>query len=304
MIANNLFLHNNLVDKNGVLIVFDSCRYDSAVLAKTPNLDGLGPLMKAWSLATYTPAAHTAMFLGHLPSVTSPLIPYYNETVRQPWRITTGPARNANKGCGILFNGDNVIEGYRLLDFHVQGVGGVSQFSSGSFLVERYPWSDFKYFGPDMDEEPLVPRKRKTFPLNNIPEIIATLKGKEKWFLFINMPETHYPYDCGGGIPYEVRSVFPILKKALNLRSHQLSPVERSILTDQGARMHQMQMNALEEVDDKIGFLFSELKKISEREVYTFVCGDHGENFGEQNLWGHMHPTEECTSVPLWMGIL
>lgn len=299
-----LRLRRNLKNMNGLLIVFDSLRYDSAVIAETPNLDRLGPLRKAWTLSSYTPASHTAMFLGHLPSVTQTKVPYYNETIKQPWRITTGPARDAGKNCGMLFEGNNVIEGYRSLDYYCLGIGGVSQFSSGSFLRTAFPWSKFVYYGPDMDEEPLAVRDGKTFPLNHIEEIASFLEEENNWFLFINNPESHYPYDWGWGIPKEVEEVFPVLKKGLNLRSHKLKPKQKRALAKRSFALHQMQIKGLEQMDHKLGKLFSLLQSQSLEPIYVFACADHGENFGEEGLYGHMHATKECLSVPLWVGIL
>ncbi|HUW21760.1 MAG TPA: sulfatase-like hydrolase/transferase [Candidatus Bathyarchaeia archaeon] len=246
--------------------------------------------------------------MGHLPSIASALEPYYNEVARQPFRITTGPARDAGKGCGILFDGNNVIEGFRQLGFHVLGVGGVSQFSTGSFLRTAFPWSKFFYFGPDMDEEPLTERKPETFPLNHVEEIVSHL-GKYvgrhgQWFLFINCPEPHYPYDWGEGIPEEVHAVFSTLSQGLNLRSQKLSATTKLVLAAQAKNLHQMQINGLEALDPKFGQLFDGLRSITSREIFVFVTGDHGENFGEDDLYGHMHPTKECMSVPLWMGVL
>lgn len=304
MTKQDLIQVEDLRNFNGILVTFDSLRYDSAALARTPNLNDLGQLMKATTLCPYTPGAHTNFFLGHLPSITHPQMPFYNETIRQPWRITTGPGRDSNKGCGILFEGNNVVEGYRRLGFHVQGIGGVSQFSSGSFLRTAFLWSDFKYYGPDMDEEPLAFRELESFPLNHADEIADLLKGKDKWFLFINCPESHYPYDWGEGISEDIRTVFPTLKKALNLRSHKLLPTEKALLATQASNLHQMQITGLESMDHKLGKLFDELKQTSKRPIYAFCCADHGENFGESDLYGHMHPSEECLKVPLWMGIL
>jgi hypothetical protein len=289
---------------NGILMVFDSLRYDSAVLAETPTLDKLGPIHKATTQAPYTPAAHTSMFLGHLPTIHSPQLPYYNETVRQPWRITTGPARDAGKGCGMLFQGSNVIEGYQIRGYYRLGIGGVSQFSTGSFLRTAFPWSDFIYYGPDMDEEPLQERDWETFPLNHTNEVASQLNGHPDWFLFINCPETHYPYDWGSGIPAKVEENFPLLKYGLNLRSHNLRPHDIDQLKTTASLMHQMQIQAMTQLDKKLNSLFGKLRQISSKPIYVFACADHGENFGEGGLFGHMHATKECLSVPLWMGIL
>lgn len=302
----------NLAEACGLLITLDSCRWDTAVMAGTPNLDKwLGPAQKAVTLSTYTPTAHAAMWLGHLPTVRQqPWLPYYTEFVRQPWRITTGPSRDADKDCGILFQGNNVIEGYRRAGFFVQGIGGISQFSTGSYLRTAFPWSEFIYYGPDMDEEPRTPRRRKTFPLNNIRQIVEMLKTQEKWFLFINCPEPHYPYDWGDGIAEDIRRDVLALVK-FNLRSLTLSSEEADTLAavNAGQRLHAMQIAGMKEMDRKIGDLFSFLKANCHWPIYAVVCADHGENFGEigpegKPLYGHMHQTFECFEVPLWMGII
>jgi membrane-anchored protein YejM (alkaline phosphatase superfamily) len=304
----------NLKGKNHLIMTFDSCRFDSAKLATMPNLSQVATLMEAQTLSHYTPAAHTAFFLGHLPT-TPNSIPFFDETKMQPFRITTGPGRDLGKNCGLLLEGNNIIEGFRKKGFFVLGVGGVSQFSSGSFLREAFQWSKFTYLGPDMDEEPLKTREPNHFPLNNIDQIVTQLQNQGKWTLFINCPETHYPYDWGEGIPSEVEAIFPILKKGLNLRCHNLLPEEKSILLEQADSMHQMQVDALEAMDPKIGGLLNDLQSISranDREVFVSVCGDHGENFGEgldsnqKNglFWGHMHPNTQCMNVPLWMAVI
>ena len=287
-------------------LTFDSLRYDTAVAAGPKSLNALGQLRIAYTQATYTPAAHTAMWLGHLPSTRGfPHQPYLNEPTRQVWRLITGPTRDAGKGCGILYEGTNVIEGYRRMDFHVQGIGGVSQFSTGSFLRSAFPWTDFKYYGPDMDEEPLAPRGKEVFPLNHIDEIVAMIHNKPKWFLFINCPEAHYPYDWGDGIDDEItQKAFPFLRRALNLRSLTAPKEILNSLSAFATRLQNMQLAGFKAIDDRLNLLFAALKDVSQHPVMVIAMGDHGECFGEHDLYGHMHPVEECLSVPLWMGLL
>ena len=139
---------------------------------------------------------------------------------------------------------------------------------------------------------------------------MSVLAVKDKWFLFINCPETHYPYDWGEGIEEEIQlRAFPALKQALNLRSLVAPPKVGEELEPYSLKLHEMQKRGVEVMDQKIGGLFLKLKEISSRQVYIVVCGDHGENFGEIGttgvpLYGHMHPSEECLTVPLCMGIL
>lgn len=292
----------------GVLITLDSLRLDSALAAWTPNLDNwCGPLVSARTAAAYTPAAHTAFFLGHLPFAPKES-GFYRD---QLWRIATGPVRDGGKGAGMLFQGNNVIEGYRQRGFHTVGVGGVSQFSEGSYLRTSFPWSRFFYFGANLNDEPLAEREHRTFPLNHQDEILSELQQAErgKWFLFLNSPETHYPYDWGMGIPDEVQRAFPTLYKCLNKRSYRASNADLSAVEAVAPILKQMQIHAMEELDRKLGELFFRLKEMAgERSVYVVVCADHGENFGEecedQPVWGHFHASPECLRVPLWMGVL
>ena len=306
MIDKNL----NLEKCNGVFIVLDSCRFDSAQIAKTPNLDNtLGILHQAYAPADYTQASHQKMFAGHLPCVPDVREPYYNEATKQLWRIVTGPLRDKDKSFGMLFKGHNVITGYRNLQFYVLGVGGVSQFSQASFLREVYPWSDFFYYGPDMDSEPWHPRTPETFPLNHSSEIVDTLRKLDDWFLFINCQATHYPFDIGDGIdPNVLENCFPTLKKVFNIRSCVASKEAFDTLRLFDKQLHQMQIAAVEYLDRKIGELFSGLADISKKPIYGVVCGDHGEEFGGEWLgvprYGHLFPYPKVMTVPLWMGMV
>jgi len=294
-------IFKKLNDKNVIFITLDSCRFDTAERAKIPTLKSIGVLRKAYTHATYTVPAHTAFFAGHLPNVfDNPQFPYYSESVSQLWRIKTGKGKD--REAGIVFKEQDVLEGYRKIGFYVLGAGGVSQFSDGSFL-RNFFGNEFLYFGQKLDEEPLQSRNKESFPLNNIEEIVKKIINKEKWFLFINCPETHYPYDIGDGIPKNIVDFFPKLFRSLNLRENDEA---EKISSDICFELHNMQIKALEHIDGQIKNLINTIPR--NKDVLVVICGDHGENFGEifkgKKRFGHLIPSMEVMEVPLIIGVL
>lgn len=295
-------LLNNLKDTNVLFITLDSCRYDTAQKANIPTIQSLGSIKKAYTHATYTVPAHTAFFTGHLPAVfDQSQSKYYSESAGQLWRIKTGKGRD--REAGIVFSQQTVLEGYRQLGFTILGAGGVTQFTEGSFLRNFFKKNEFTYFGRNLDEEPLQPRDKQEFPLNNLETIVNCIKEKDKWFLFINCPETHYPYDIGNGLNDEVKKYYPKLYKNLNLREAD-DPI--GIPVDVYEILHDMQIKALEYVDTRISKLLSMLPK--NKDILVIISGDHGENFGEvfngRQRWGHLLPTKEVLEVPLLINVI
>ena len=65
--------HNNYV-----LIVFDSCRYDSFWRARPKTIRRLGTLERRWSYATWTAPSHYNLLMGLMPH-TSPRLVYASE---------------------------------------------------------------------------------------------------------------------------------------------------------------------------------------------------------------------------------
>ena len=285
-------------NKNVVFVTIDSCRYDIAKEAIIPTIKSIGKLRKAYTHGSYTVPAHAALFAGHLPTVMSgEKEPYYSDSVNQLWRIATGTIRDS-KSVGVLLYGKHVLEGYRNRGFYVLGTGGVTQFANGSQL-RSYFTDEFLYYGFQLDEEPLSPRSEKHFPLNHIDEIVERLAKHDKWFLFVNCPETHYPYDTGKGISKDVQRYFPKLKKVLNLREN-----DCSIPGDYSLVLKDMQKKALESVDEKLEILFDRIPR--KKDTLVVICSDHGDNFGEyfagRQRWGHLFPSPNVMQVPLVIG--
>lgn len=291
-----------LEDCNVVFLTMDSCRYDTAKAADIPTMSSIGPIRMGWTHGSYTVPAHTAFFTGHLPSVMDePRLPYYTESTRQLWKISTGRHQERPERFGLLLEGNDIIEGYRKLGFDILGVGGVTQFAPGSQLREFFG-DDFMYVGLPLDEEPLQERTPTLFPLQHVNTIVQKISKCEKWFLFINAPETHYPYDCGDGIPSDILEKFPILKQHLNLRQPQ-DPLHDAAL---GKALFDLQVKALESIDQRLQELLEKLPK--QRPILFIACGDHGENFGEhfagRPRWGHLFPSEQVLQVPVCIGFI
>lgn len=57
------YMHKNHI----VFIVMDSCRYDSFLAAKTPNIDRIGEAEKRYSYASWTTPSHYAFTMGMMP---------------------------------------------------------------------------------------------------------------------------------------------------------------------------------------------------------------------------------------------
>ena len=73
MISSTKSLRNNYI-----LIVFDSCRYDSFVRARPRTIQKLGKVQKRWSYASWTSPSHYNLLIGLMPH-TSPKHVYASE---------------------------------------------------------------------------------------------------------------------------------------------------------------------------------------------------------------------------------
>ena len=55
------------VPNHYVLVVFDSCRYDSFTRARPRTIKKLGPVERRWSYASWTSPSHFNLLMGLLP---------------------------------------------------------------------------------------------------------------------------------------------------------------------------------------------------------------------------------------------
>ena len=63
---------------NYILVIFDSCRYDSFVAAEPKTMPRLGDVEQRWSYASWTAPSHYNLLMGLLPH-SSPTQVYASE---------------------------------------------------------------------------------------------------------------------------------------------------------------------------------------------------------------------------------
>lgn len=73
-------------ENNLVFIVMDSCRYDSYLAAKRPNMDRIGAGEKRYSFASWTSPSHYTYLMGMIPH-TSPQGVFASEVYKKDFSL-------------------------------------------------------------------------------------------------------------------------------------------------------------------------------------------------------------------------
>jgi len=282
-----------MFDPNVLLLTLDSCSYSTALRARTPNLDAVGPLELAEAAGNYTLPAHIAIFNGNLPRSPS-----------APIRLWRSSLARSSEPASIVFHGRTLMDHYGAAGFRVAGVGGVSFFDvhkPGNLLPSLFP--TFRYFG-SRREEPLGQRlenRGTQLALARSEEILEMVDHAERFFLFVNCAVTHIPYVTPGS---EVTGkVVEAVKRAYIAHDHKWTPHTGGTLTpDDSAVLRDLQVAALEWADSAFGRLLQGLDRGDG--LLVVVCADHGEEFGEGGRYGHGHNHPSVLQVPLWSGLL
>lgn len=263
---------------NYLWIVYDSCRYDTLVNAKTPVLDSYAKIYSAWAPATYTLPSHISFFAGILPIVYEPL-PYLNRFEKQLITMRkSGEARAEAIDEKTLFmqaSDEDIIHGFNQLGYYTVGSAAASWFNK-KILVKNFQDFSFKHVQSFPEQIDFISNKLSS-KLNNRP-----------FFAFMNLIETHSPYMHYGkdreeyGIKARGEMKFPPVENLDELR-------------DIGAKLHQAQIEAAEYCDQQLEFL---LKAMPENTM-VILTADHGEAFGEDGFWGHGIYHQKVMNVPM-----
>ena len=237
-------------EQNYVVIVLDSCRYDSMTMPN-PLLELMGypkgPL-PAYAPANWTLPSHISMMRGFFPENPYFRLPYICREVKQLIRSAAarpGPAR-------LVYGGIDLAEGFNRLGYFTQ-------------CSVALPWLTPESFSKHFQKH----RCHWTGDNNRfwfVVEQFEGLEAKEPFFWFVNLGETH--------IPYATRW------QGAQIHSNQLDhPRDEGIFR----RAHELQRSACTQTCQHIASVIGD--KVDLERTNILITADHADVFGCPNPW-------------------
>lgn len=277
---------------NYVLLVLDSCRFDSFVRANPRTMLRLGALERRFSYASWTSPSHFNLLMGLMPHP-SPKNVYASDYYRQDFL-------KFRERLG--FDGLSFVEMVPRLwlphflkhrmGYHTRALTSLPVLNPDTPLAA------------DFDSFELMPQH------NDLAAMVARLQFSEErpTFYLLNAGETHYPY----ALPHEpeenwprihgVHGVFKRLDESLRAGEGVRTGEAPLVFDESRLRiLHQRQVHAVAHIDAVVEALFDALPP----NTYVSITSDHGELFGEDGYFGHgpIHH-EKVLEVPLVEGRL
>ena len=262
--------------KNNLLfIVFDSCRFDSFIKAKTPNISRLGTAERRYSYASWTLPSHAVYLMGASPH-TSPKGVFASEVYKK----------------------DFVHWGDRLNIPDISFKGFVPRLSLPCFLREQGYKTNALVSMPVLNQTTILNNHFDRYQLmnahNDFNAIIDGLlfDSSQPSFYLLNIGETHYPYNLPGEplpkLP-RIHGMHGVFKHMDDLvvqgeSGVRLKETESEFFDmDTMRALHEKQRTNVEYLDG----LFEKLYEKVPRNTHIIVTADHGECFGEDGYFGH-----------------
>jgi len=261
---------------NYVLVVFDSCRYDSFIAAKPKNIKKLGKIEKRWSYASWTSPSHYNLLIGLMPH-TSPRHVYASEYYKKDFLKF-----NARLGC-------EDIE-FRSL---------VPKLFLPAFLRDTLGYRTNAMVSlPVLNPKTILNNGFDAYKLmekhNDMRAMVGQMSFSEEKpnFFLLNVGETHYPYALPDEPPDQwprisgVHGVFKHLDDEVvggKLILKKTKSEDKFFDNKRLAELRQRQIDAVKHLDGVVEELFDTVPK----NTYITVTADHGELFGEDGYFGH-----------------
>lgn len=261
-------------ENNYLLIILDSCRYDSFVSAQPTTIMRLGPLERRWSYASWTSPSHYNLLTGLLPH-SSPAHVYASEYYQRDFL-----RYNERLGAGgIEFK--RFLPALFLPTFLKHSMGYRTH-----AMVSLPVLNPATAINRDFDSFVLMPTH------NDMAAMLDRLRfdAERPSFHLLNVGETHYPF----ALPSEDPNAWPQISGVHGVFKHLDEHAVGGRLVendaqrkafDQGQldRLRRRQIDAVRYLDT----VFERLFDLVPRNTYITVTADHGELFGEDGYFGH-----------------
>ncbi len=258
---------------NYILVVLDSCRFDSWAAAAPRHLARLGEVERRWSYASWTSPSHYNLLIGLMPHESPPQVyasEYYKrDFVKYRERLGTD---------GVEFK--SFLPSLYLPTF-LKKLGYRTH-----AMVSLPVLNPATILNRDFDSFELMPRH------NDMEAMVDRLKFGDDApsFYLLNVGETHYPYALPDEDPEEwpkisgVHGVFRHLDEQI-VGGRLVGGDEARRHFDQGKldRLRARQIEAMRYLDR----VFARLYDVVPANTYITVTADHGELFGEGGFFGH-----------------
>lgn len=276
-------------ENNFIVVILDSCRYDTFMQAAPKTIAKLGPVEKRYTYASWTAPSHYNLLTGLLPHTSPPHV-YASEYYKEDFfnynkRLGAKGIEFAKMVPGLWFPGllRNTL-GYRT---HARVSLPVLNPRTG---INR-DFDSFQLMDSHNDMASMLPT--------------MTFADDRPSFYMLNVGETHYPY----AKPDEDSSMWPRISgvngvfKKLNEEVDAADPKfkEEFQFFDQDKldQLRERQVDTVRYLDG----VFEKLYDMVPKNTWIVVTADHGELFGEAGYFGHgpiMH--EKCFEVPYLEG--
>ena len=259
------------VRNNYVLIVFDSCRYDSFVAARPRTMRKLGKVEQRWSYASWTAPSHYNLLMGLMPH-TSPHNVYASEYYKKDFFKF-----NERLGAGGIEFKSFVPRLYlpvllRNLGYSTNAMVSLPVLNPTTVLNSGF--DSYRLMEKHNDMRAMVPQMH--------------FRKDQPSFYLLNVGETHYPY----ALPDEPEDEWPRISGVHGVFKH----LDESIVGGKlrGGRTRMFDHRKLAQLRDRqieavkyLDTVVEELFDLVPKNTYITITSDHGELFGEQGYFGH-----------------
>jgi arylsulfatase A-like enzyme len=259
---------------NFVLIVFDSCRYDSFTAARPKIMRQLARVEKRWSWASWTAPSHFNLLTGLMPH-TSPrnILPteYYQREFLK---------FNARLGTETLQFKSFLPRMYlpvllRKLGYRTRAMVSMPVLNPATLLNTGF--DSWELMDKHNDLRAMLPK--------------LTFSEEAPTFWLLNTGETHYPYALPGEPPDQwpkisgVHGVFRHLDDLVvgGRLVTGTSPKSKRFTPAKLTELRERQIDAVRHLDRVVEELFD----LAPKNTWITITSDHGELFGEDGYFGH-----------------